>query len=290
MKSTQERTAAVPSDAAPSAVAMTRRVMKYVWEHPANEGQRVRALMRAAQFQLRGRMLGKRTLASLGDRSRVWAYLHRTGASRVIYGNPPDYPEMITWRRNLRPGDLFIDVGANVGSYAIWAAESGADVIALEPADETFGFLLENIALNGYRIDAIQAAAGSFCGTAHFTSGRDCVNQFDPLGDTRTRVVTIDSLIGDRAVAGMKVDVEGFEIQVLQGCARALAQERISLIQLEWNAASQTAVGTDRLPVAEFLAHYGYRLYRPDSCGQLLPLSEVGFGSDVFARPQHLGL
>jgi FkbM family methyltransferase len=289
MKSAQERTAAVSPGAAPSAAAMTRRVMKYVWEHPANEGQRAHALVRAAQFQLRGRVLGKRTLAPLGDRSRIWAYLHRTGASRVIYGNPPDYPEMMTWRRNLRPGDLFIDVGANVGSYAIWAAESGADVIALEPADETFGLLLENIALNGYRIDAIQAAAGSFCGTAHFTSGRDCVNQFDPLGDARTRVVTIDSLIGDRAVAGMKVDVEGFEIQVLQGCARALAQERISLIQLEWNAASQAAVGTDRLPVAEFLAQYGYGLYRPDSCGELLPVSEAGFGSDVFTRPRHAG-
>ena len=268
---------------------MTRRVMKYVWEHPANEGQRARALMRAAHFQLRGRVLGKRTLAPLGDRSRVWAYLHRTGASRVIYGNPPDYPEMMTWRRNLRPGDLFIDVGANVGSYAIWAAESGADVIALEPADESFGLLLENIALNGYRIDAVQAAAGSFCGTAPFTSGRDCVNQFDPLGEVRTRVVTIDSLIGDRAVAGMKVDVEGFEIQVLHGCARALAQQRIRLIQLEWNAASQAAIGTDRLPVAEFLAQYGYGLYRPDSCGELLPVSEVGFGPDVFACLRHAG-
>jgi FkbM family methyltransferase len=289
MRSARDRTVVVRSDAAPSAAAMTRRVMKYVWEHPANEGQRARALMRATQFQLRGRVLGKRTLARLGDRSRVWAYLHRTGASRVIYGNPPDYAEMMTWRRNLRPGDLFIDVGANVGSYSIWAAESGADVIALEPADETFGLLLENVALNGYRIDAIQAAAGSFCGTAHFTSGRDCVNQFDPLGDARTRVVTIDSLIGDRTVAGMKVDVEGFEIQVLQGCVRALAQERIGLIQLEWNAASEAAVGTDRLPVAEFLAHYRYRLFRPDSCGELLPVSEVGFGSDVFARPQHVG-
>lgn len=268
---------------------MTRRVMKYVWEHPANEGQRASALVRAAQFQLRGRLLGKRTLAPLGDRSRIWAYLHRAGASRVIYGNPPDYPEMMAWRRNLRPGDLFLDVGANVGSYAIWAAESGADVIALEPADETFWLLLENIALNGYRIDAIQAAAGSFCGTAHFTSGRDCVNQFDPLGDARTRVLTIDSLIGDRAVAGMKVDVEGFEIQVLQGCARALAQERISLIQLEWNAASQAAVGTDRLPVAAFLAQYGYHLYRPDLRGELLPIGEVGFGPDVFARPRHAG-
>ena len=58
---------------------------------------------------------------------------------------------MIAWRRVLRPGDLFLDVGANVGSYTIWAGELGADVIALEPAPDTYALLLENIDLNGYR-------------------------------------------------------------------------------------------------------------------------------------------
>ena len=52
------------------------------------------------------------------------------------------------------------DVGANVGTYTIWAAECGAEVIALEPAADTFGLLLENVALNGYQVEAIQAAAG----------------------------------------------------------------------------------------------------------------------------------
>jgi FkbM family methyltransferase len=286
MKSAQAGTVSATLREAPSAVTSAWSVLKYVWEHPANEGKRARALFRATQFQFRGRVLGKRTLAPLGDRSFMWAYLHRTGASRVVYGNPPDYPEMMTWRRALRPGDLFIDVGANVGSYAIWAAESGADVIALEPAGETFNLLVENITLNGYGVDPMQVAAGSFCGTAHFTTGRDCVNQFDPLGDAQARVVTIDSLIEDRTVAGMKVDVEGFEIQVLQGCSRALAENRIRLIQLEWNAASQAAVGTDRLPVAELLAQHGYSLYRPDSNGELRPIGDVSFGADVFARPQ----
>ena len=40
---------------------------------------------------------------------------------------------MLVWQQALRPGDLFVDVGANIGSYAIWAADLGADVIALEP-------------------------------------------------------------------------------------------------------------------------------------------------------------
>jgi FkbM family methyltransferase len=264
-------------------ISDARNVVKYVWAHPANESRRIRALLRAARFQMAGRLWGGRTLAALGDNSYIWAYLHRTSASKVVYGNPPDYPEMVAWRQVLQPGDLFLDIGANVGSYAIWAAEMGAEVIALEPAPDTYGLLLENVALNGYPVRAIQAAAGARAGVARFTSGRDSVNRFDQQGSGLTDVVTIDSLIGERAVAGMKVDVEGFEIQVLQGCERALSEGRIRLLQLEWNTASLAAVGSDRSLVADYLARYGYTLYRPDSCGELAPLSDPGFGADVFA-------
>jgi hypothetical protein len=83
----------------------------------------------------------------------------------------------------------------------------------------------------------------------------------------------------------MKVDVEGFEIDVLRGCVRALAEHRIDLIQMEWNEASTSAVGADRRPVAELLAHYGYRLYRPDTAAVLAPIADHGFGADVFACP-----
>jgi hypothetical protein len=100
-----------------------------------------------------------------------------------------------------------------------------------------------------------------------------------------TELVTVDSLIGDRRVTGMKVDVEGFEIDVLRGAVRALADRRIGLIQLEWNEMSTVAVGADRHPVAELLAGYGYQLCRPDPSGCLEPVAEPGFGADVFARP-----
>jgi FkbM family methyltransferase len=193
---------------------------------------------------------------------------------------------MLVWERFLQQSDLFVDVGANIGSYTIWAADLGAEVIALEPAEDTFGLLRENVALNGYPVRAIQAAAGAVCGTVRFTSGQDTVNRMDPGGVAETTMVTIDSVVEDRTVAGMKVDVEGFEIEVLRGCERALSEHRIGLIQLEWNMMSLGAVGTDRRPVADQLARHGYALYRPDSDGVLVPIGDLGFGADVFARPR----
>jgi FkbM family methyltransferase len=224
-------------------------------------------------------------MARLGDRSRLWVDLHRTSASKVIYANPPDLPEMLVWQRELREGALFVDVGANVGTYTLWAAELGAEVIALEPAEDTFGLLQENIALNGYQVTAVRAAAGDHCGTARFTSDLDSANCLAADGPVRADLTTIDSLVGDCHVTGMKVDVEGFEIEVLRGCARALAERRIGLIQLEWNEASTAALGADRRPVAQLLAGYGYLLYRPDPTGDLVPVTDPGFGADVFARP-----
>jgi FkbM family methyltransferase len=268
-------------------IADATGVVRFVWTHPSNEGERVRALLRAARFQAGGRMLGRRTLARLGDRSWVWADLHRKAASKVVYANPPDHPEMLVWRRHLRPKDLFVDVGANIGSYAIWAGELGADVIALEPAADTFRLLAENIALNGYPVRAIRAAVGAVGGTAMLTAGLDTVNRLDPGAAARVAVTTIDAVAGSRAVAGMKVDVEGSEIDVLRGSERALSQQRIRLIQLEWNAASLDAVGTGRRPVADLLTRHGYRLYRPRPDGTLTPLAGLGFGPDVFARPAH---
>ena len=95
--------------------------------------QRICAVSRAIQFQLSGGLLHRRTVARLGEHSSLWVDLHRAGASKVVYGNLPDYPEMLIWQQVLQSGDLFVDVGTNVGSYTIWAADLGAEVVALEP-------------------------------------------------------------------------------------------------------------------------------------------------------------
>jgi len=262
------------------------KVIQFAWTHPANKGSQARALVRLARFQVRGRLFHKPTLARLGERSRIWAVVHRRGSAKALYANPPDYPEMLVWRRHIQPGDLFVDVGANVGTYSIWAGELGAETIAIEPAVDTFELLQENIRLNRHNVTPLRAAAGSSAGVVRFTEGRDSVNRIDPEGTTEVPVVTVDSVVGERVVAGLKIDVEGFEIDVLRGAEKALAEHRIQLIQLEWNDTSESAVGSDRRPVADLLSSCGYGLYRPDVTGTLQPISDHGFGDDVFAKPE----
>ena len=193
---------------------------------------------------------------------------------------------MAVWQERLSPGDLFLDVGANVGTYAVLAASLGASVVAFEPASDTAELLRENVALNGYdHVEVVEAAVGARDGVVRFTSGLDSVNRMDDRGGASVAMVTLDSIIGDRTVTGMKVDVEGFEIDVLRGASRALADHRIELMQLEWNDASVEAVGSDRAPVAELLASHGYALYRPDGEGRLVATRDAAGIADVFAAP-----
>lgn len=255
----------------------------WIWSHPANRGHRLRALSRATAFQLRGRIFGRPSLTAIGNLT-MEVPLHAWGISKVLYANPPDWPEMLAWKAHLQAGDLFVDVGANAGTYTLWAAGLGARVLAVEPATLALSRLRRNISLNpGVDVEVVDAAATDMEGEV----------SFDPSGDTtahlggpmRVRATTLDALVGDRSVAGVKIDVEGFERLVLQGAQGALAEQRIRLIQIEWNHCSLDALNESREPVAQLLRTSGYGLFRPDMCGHLLPAADTGFGEDIFAAP-----
>jgi len=254
-----------------TALRQARQVLAYTWSHPANERRRLRGIVRAVRFQVRGRT-GRRTLARVGNHGRMWAELHSAAASKVVYANPPDWNEMLAWRRILAPGDLFVDVGSNVGAYALWAADLGAEVIAVEPAPDAARRLRENVDLNDFAITVVECGLADKPGRLTLSRGEDTTNHLllgpDAVGDT-IDVDTLDNLIGDRHVIGVKVDVEGAERLVLEGARRALEERRIAVLQLEWNARSAGVLGEDRTPVANLLAAHGYQLARPDRDGVL---------------------
>lgn len=272
-------------------VRLAREIIAYVWTHPANQGHRGRSIFRAVNFQLRGR-LRKRTLTAIGKRGRMWAELHYTASSNVVYANPPNWNEMQAWRRILKPGDLFVDVGSNVGSYAIWAADLGATVIAVEPDGAAVQRLRENVALNDFPIEVQECALAAVPGRMSLTSGLDTVNHLvmdASMTGQDVEVRTLDDLLGARAAAGVKVDVEGVERLVLDGATQGLAEHRLGVIQLEWNEMSQLVLNEDRAPIAEILHSYGYAFYRPDLEGVLHPADVTEYGPDIFAvSPTHV--
>lgn len=287
-----------------------RRTTRWIWTHPSNRGQRFERLWRYAQVQAAGRTArgGRRPRAVVvpyGLHARMRCFLDPASSKRAAYYRVPDWPEMLVWQRVLEPGDLFVDIGANVGLYTIWAADLGAEVVAFEPVEPSRRQLQDNIDLNGFGCLVHEQAVGAEPGRVQM-EGADLNRQHMVLdggepnpptsgataavvdGPPTVEVVTLDDVLGERFAAGVKVDVEGAERLVLEGASRALAEGRIGLLQLEWNDLSESLLGESRSVVAEILRGHGYELYRPDELGRLQRDDglDVRFGPDVFSmRP-----
>jgi FkbM family methyltransferase len=259
--------------------------------HPSNRGHRVRALQRAVAGWLSYRRTGSPVIAPLGDRSQILVRprLLSYGESVALYGNPPDYPETTLLRRILQAGDLFVDVGANAGIYTVLAVERGAEVIAVEPGSVARERLHETLELNhcADSVTVLPFAAGRYSGRARFTTGTHVLNRVihdtspippaghtlgiaRPTGIEEVKVVTLDEIIGDRTAVAVKLDVEGFELDVLEGARTALREHRIGYLQVEHNELSETHYGRSSTPMWQLLRECGYSLYRLDPNGSLV--------------------
>jgi len=215
----------------------------------------------------------------------MWVYPDSAASLLVAYNNPPDYAEWQVWKRHLKRGDLFVDVGANVGTYSLLVADLGATVIAVEPDPDNVDRLNANLGLNDHTAEIWVVALTDTAGPVTFTTDLDSLNHLKPDGDGRTvRGERFDSLIDRRHVHGLKIDVEGAEHMVLKGASGSLAAGRIDLMQLEWNECSRDNFGESREPAAKLLNGYGYALYRATRDGRLTETDPRDENSqDVFA-------
>src|ERR1700738_1077325 len=98
------------------------RLLSYVWQHRLNAGGRWRAVGRVVRWQVASRLLaGPFALPFVGD-TRLFARRGMTGATGNWYCGLHEVEEMAFMLHFLRPEDLFVDVGATVGSYTGKAA------------------------------------------------------------------------------------------------------------------------------------------------------------------------
>jgi FkbM family methyltransferase len=139
---------------------------------------------------------------------------------------------------SLKSGDLFVDVGANIGSYTLLAASLGATCLALEPIPTTFLNLQRNIALNGLtRVTALEVAVGSKRGTLTMTSNFDTINHVITNAEPgiEVQVWSLDDLVIVDRPLGLKIDVEGWEQEVLAGASEVLKSPLLLFVIVEVN-------------------------------------------------------
>jgi FkbM family methyltransferase len=278
-----------------SVVRDVEYVLRQVFANPGNKGERLRRTAEALVFPVWTRLTGGYWTTSYAGGQIV--VRRGQGASHTVYARLPDYREMSFWLGALNPGDLFVDVGANIGIYTLLIASHGCDVIAVEPARDARRLLEVNLGLNGLKATIVPAALGRVPGQGALTAELGSMNYLVPSAAeagapdepvTEVAVTTLDDVLDDRTAAGVKIDVEGFELDVLLGASRTLGEQRVGVLQLEWNSMARERFGRGRHEIAQTLLDADYVLARPDDHGRLRP-TVADEGPDLFAVAPRLG-
>jgi FkbM family methyltransferase len=179
----------------------------------------------------------------------------------------------------LEPGDVFVDVGANIGLYSILAARRiGATgrVLAFEPSSREFTRLLANLEMNGARaVTPFSVALSSAPGflelhVAPTHTGLNTLRVSDATAhafrDARAQTVgvlrfdeAIAPLLDGKRVKLMKIDVEGAEMEVLLGMETSLAAGLFERVVVEITPKFLAAFRRTKEGLYQLMERHGYR-------------------------------
>jgi FkbM family methyltransferase len=263
------------------------QVMRRVLSHPLNRGKRTAALLRVARWQLAARLLPEAdfSLPYIND-SRLLVTRGMTDATGNFYCGLHEQDEMGFALHVLRPGDVFVDIGANVGSYTVLAAKLGARVVAVEPIPATFDRLLANVRLNGLEssVTAHRVGLSDRNGTLRFTTDHGTINHVmaatENLAGTDIEVATLDSILAGLSPTLIKIDVEGHELAVLNGAGRTLGSPSLLAVIMETNG-SGLRYGISDAQLYELMESRGFAPYTYTAVTRELMLLDMREGKIV---------
>jgi FkbM family methyltransferase len=245
-------------------------------------------------------LVGRHAIVTCRRRGLKWRLDLNEGIDFAIYlGLYQKIPRRIveSW---IPPGSLVLDIGANIGSHALPLARQVGPygrVVAIEPTVFAFSKLCANVALNpelNDRMILVQAALNDGATDQpqpefysrwplHRRAAGGHRQHLGQLESTQgARIVALDALLGELRYSGrisgpvkfVKLDVDGYELQVLRGGRQSFMQEKPAVL-MEVAPYTQDEVPGRFEALLNTLESYGYHLEDGDS-GQLLPMSAEG--------------
>jgi FkbM family methyltransferase len=226
---------------------MKLSTIQTILSHPLNRNKKLKALIR---FFTRG------VLIRLHHYPVVYPFIEKTflvvekgmsSAELQIYTSLYDLNEMTFLMHYLRPEDTFVDVGANVGVYSILASGvAKAKTLAFEPIPPTFRRLKRNVVYNelDQKVTLYNLGVGDKEEKLVFSDSLDAINHVihDPAYSgpkTEIPVNSLDNILAEQPFHFLKIDVEGFEANVINGATQCLAKPELNVIIMETNGLSE---------------------------------------------------
>jgi FkbM family methyltransferase len=186
------------------------------------------------------------------------------GIHKDLFLNGIREPQATKYLREiLEPDWTVVDIGANIGYYALQEANLVEEVIAIEPSPANCEVLETNVDLNGYEnIEVHQLAIGDKECDMPFELNRACNwNSIaaNGKGDISVKVVRLDRFMNGSKVDFVRMDVEGYEMNVLRGMKQILAESKPRIF-IEVHRDKLKDFGSSQTELLEYLDFYGYRI------------------------------
>ena len=178
----------------------------------------------------------------------------------------------------LKPGMVFLDLGANIGQYSLVASRGvgpSGQVHSFEPDPETFRWLtrnvrrnhLQNISLNQVALFDAAGKKELYLATPQDTGSNSFAMPWTFSGETcEVCCTTLDEYLRERRIERVdvvKIDVEGSELPALIGGRESLFKgQHKPILIVEFEERRQQALGKSCAALAEFLTKQGYALFR----------------------------
>lgn len=197
----------------------------------------------------------------------------------------------------LKPGDVFVDIGANLGWYTVKAAQAvGQDghVYAFEPRSDIFEKLKRSVAENALTdictlqkiaLGSVETVAELAWSVAERNQGHSFIVEHGASAsvsatDRETiRITTLDSIQIDQPVRLIKIDVEGFEPKVLQGGRGLIERDQPIIVAELFPKWLRLSGGIEPLDFVHMLDGLGYETYY---------LTDQGIGRRIGILPSDL--
>lgn len=239
---------------------------KFIRQHPLGG---LGGILRFCRWQILSRLHGGSTaLIPWIDDSLLAVRRGEHGLTGNIYCGLHEFEEMSFFLCVLHEDDLFIDVGANGGSYTVLASKvRGCRVLAFEPAPLNHQVLLRNIRANNLLglVEARQEAVADFTGSAYMTSSAGATSSLsrdlDRAAEEAIPVIRLDDAANcGTARVFIKIDVEGGEEGVIRGAYNLLqSPETLAVcVEVSWHGDELTP---ESQRIVELLQGLSYQIF-----------------------------
>lgn len=259
-----------------------KKVIVFILQHPISGRSKIKSIIRFFWWQIRNLFIKKSYIHQFTENSKLYVGKGMTGATGNLYCGLHEYREMMFVLHLLRSNDLFVDIGANIGSYTILAsAEVGSKSFSFEPIPITFKQLKENVVLNniGSKVTLLNIGLASKKGKLYFSNEKDTSLNHVEIINSNNNLIPIEVDTLDNKLSGLnplllKIDVEGFEFDILKGASNVIDDNNLKAIIIELNG-SGVKYGYNDVDIEKFLNSFGFHAYIYDPFSRILESAKL---------------